>query len=186
MVSDPHKRRSGVRPTAQMGRNNQCICRVLCITANSEARCPLWVKSGHSGLLGDVRFAPKSGHRNRPAYYLRRSNSGSLAIFAAIRRASSRVSGLAADLQSLIWIDAGLFGAAGAGASSAGLSRGNGFADEARRCGLTPVSTTWLNELAIADGGTSGMSAGGLGMSSSDALGVGSGGLTSLMAPRRR
>src|SRR6516225_712084 len=42
MVSDPHKRRLGVQPTAQMGRNNQCICRVLCVTANSEARCPLY------------------------------------------------------------------------------------------------------------------------------------------------
>ena len=31
-----------------------------------------------------------------------RNSSGNLAIFAAIRRASSRVSGLAADLQSLI------------------------------------------------------------------------------------
>ena len=67
---------------------------------------------------------------------------GETEFVAAVRRAASRVSGLAADLQSLIWIDAGLFGAAGAGASSAGLSCGNGFADEARRCGLTPVSTT--------------------------------------------
>ena len=37
----------------------------------------------------NVRFTPESGHRNRPAYYLRRTSSGSLAIFAAIRRASS-------------------------------------------------------------------------------------------------
>jgi hypothetical protein len=42
----------------------------------------------------DVRFTPESGHRNRPAYYLRRTNSGSLAILAAIRRASSFVSSL--------------------------------------------------------------------------------------------
>jgi hypothetical protein len=111
---------------------------------------------------------------------------------AAIRRASSLLSSLAAEssaaslVQSLIWTDAGLFGAAGAGASSAGLSLGSGLADEARRCGLTAVSTAGLNEGAIADGGTSGMSAGGLIMSSSDALGAGSGGLTSLMAPRRR
>jgi len=34
-----------------------------------------------------VRFTPESGHRNRPADYLRRTGSGSLAIFAAIRRA---------------------------------------------------------------------------------------------------
>jgi len=33
-----------------------------------------------------VRFTTKSGRWNRPAYYLRRTNSGSLAIFAAIRR----------------------------------------------------------------------------------------------------
>jgi len=38
----------------------------------------------------NVRFTPKSGHRNRPADYLRRTGSGSLAIFAAMRRASSR------------------------------------------------------------------------------------------------
>jgi hypothetical protein len=69
-------------------------------------------------------------------------------------------------VQSLIWTDAGLFGAAGAGAISAGLSLGSGFADEVRPCGLTAVSTAWLNEGAIADGGTSGMSVGGLGMSS--------------------
>src|SRR5262249_5991090 len=43
-----------------------------------------------------VRFTPESGHRNRPAYYLRRTSSGSLAIFAAIRRASSFVSSLVA------------------------------------------------------------------------------------------
>ena len=30
----------------------------------------------------DVRFTPNSGHRNRPVYHLRRSNSGSLATFA--------------------------------------------------------------------------------------------------------
>jgi len=39
----------------------------------------------------NVRFTPESGHRNRPAYYLRRSNSGSLAIFAAIRRAGTQI-----------------------------------------------------------------------------------------------
>jgi hypothetical protein len=131
----------------------------------------------HSLLLGAYDF---------------RHSSGSFAIFAAIRRASSLLSSLAAEssaaslVQSLIWTDAGLFGAAGAGASSAGLSLGSGLADEARRCGLTAVSTAGLNGGEIADGGTSGMSAGGLIMSSSDALGAGSGGLTSLMAPRRR
>ena len=41
---------------------------------------------------------PESGHRNRPAYDLRRTNSGSLAIFAAIRRASSHVRQLRASL----------------------------------------------------------------------------------------
>src|SRR5262249_6190463 len=44
-----------------------------------EDQCPLY---------------PESGHRNRPRYQLRRTNSGSLAIFAAIRRASSFVRGL--------------------------------------------------------------------------------------------
>ena len=90
---------------------------------------------------------------------------------------------MASLVQSLIWTDAGLFGAAGAGAISAGLSLGSGLADEAGRCGL---STAWLNEGAIADGGTSGISAGGLGMSSSDAIRGGSEGLTSLIVPRRR
>jgi hypothetical protein len=36
-----------------------------------------------------VRFTPESGHRNRPAYYLRRISSGSLAKFAAIRRTTT-------------------------------------------------------------------------------------------------
>jgi hypothetical protein len=62
MVADPPKRRLGVQPTAQMGRNNQYICRVLCVTANSEARCSLWVMcpaclcgreaAGHNALRG--------------------------------------------------------------------------------------------------------------------------------------
>jgi hypothetical protein len=41
--------------------------------------------------LHDVRFTPESGHRNRHAYHFRRNSSGSLAIFAAIRRASPAV-----------------------------------------------------------------------------------------------
>jgi hypothetical protein len=58
------------------------------------ARCSLLdVRYGSKAdigrLPGNVRFTPESGHRNRPAYSLRRSNSGSLAIFAATRRASS-------------------------------------------------------------------------------------------------
>ncbi len=54
------------------------------------------------------------------------------AMLAAIRRASSLLSNLAAEsAQSLIWTDAGLFAAAGAGAISAGLSLGSGLADEA-------------------------------------------------------
>ena len=43
----------------------------------------------------NVRFTPESGHRNRHAG----SNSGSFATLAAIRRASSFVSSLAADLR---------------------------------------------------------------------------------------
>jgi hypothetical protein len=35
----------------------------------------------------DVRFTPESGHWKRPAYYVRRTSSGNLAMFAAIRRA---------------------------------------------------------------------------------------------------
>jgi len=52
----------------------------------------------------NVRFTPESGHWNLPAYYLRRSNSGSLAIFAAIRCASSLVSNLAADRRRVLFI----------------------------------------------------------------------------------
>src|SRR5215470_5843721 len=95
--------------------------------------------------LTDITGTTATGHSNvQPA------SSGSFAIFTAIRRASSLVSKLAAEssaaslVQSLIWTDAGLFGAAGAGASSAGLSLGSGLADEARRCGLTAVSTAGL------------------------------------------
>src|SRR5262249_59106739 len=47
----------------------------------------------------DVRFTPKSGHRNRHVYQFRRDNSGSLAIFAAIRRASSLLSALSGSVK---------------------------------------------------------------------------------------
>src|SRR5262245_37848128 len=40
---------------------------------------------------------PKADIRTGPRYYLRRTSSGSLAIFAAIRRATYFVSSLAAD-----------------------------------------------------------------------------------------
>jgi hypothetical protein len=50
-----------------------------------------------TSLNRDVRFTPKSGHWNRHEYHLRRSNSGSFAILAAIRRVSSLVSSLAAE-----------------------------------------------------------------------------------------
>ena len=55
----PHKRRLGVRPTAQMGRNIQCICRELCVTANSGARCPLWVNNGHSVMFDGCPLYPQ-------------------------------------------------------------------------------------------------------------------------------
>jgi len=68
----------------------------------------VWAIRGHGsnnvrfGSLSDiaprpihVRFTPESGHRNRHAG----SNSGSFATLAAIRRASSFVSSLAADLR---------------------------------------------------------------------------------------
>jgi hypothetical protein len=42
----------------------------------------------------NVRYTPESGPRNRPRYQLRRTNSGSLRVFAAIRRALSLVSSL--------------------------------------------------------------------------------------------
>jgi hypothetical protein len=45
-------------------------------------------------FLNDVRFTPESGHR-KPA--CGHSNSGSLAILAAIRRALSLVTGMASD-----------------------------------------------------------------------------------------
>src|SRR6516165_2993165 len=52
-----------------------------------------------TSLNRDVRFTPETGHRNRHAYHPRRTNSGSFAIFAAIRRASSSISNLAATLR---------------------------------------------------------------------------------------
>jgi hypothetical protein len=48
-------------------------------------------------VRGMSALPPKADIGTGPAYYLRRTNSGSLAIFAAIRRASSLVSNLAAD-----------------------------------------------------------------------------------------
>jgi hypothetical protein len=47
------------------------------------ARCSLLdVRYGSKAEIGrvpgNVRFTPESGHRNRPAYYLGRSNSGKL------------------------------------------------------------------------------------------------------------
>jgi hypothetical protein len=47
--------------------------------------------------VSDVRFTPKSGHQNWAVVPPRRNKSGSLAIFAAIRRASSLVSSFAAE-----------------------------------------------------------------------------------------
>src|SRR5262249_33114657 len=47
-------------------------------------------KADISACPRHVRFTPKSGHRNRHVYHLRRDNSGSLAIFAAIRRLGVR------------------------------------------------------------------------------------------------
>ena len=64
------------------------------ISTGATADVRFGSKADIEARLLDVRFTPKSGHRNRPAYYLRRSNSGSLAMSAAIRRASSRVSRL--------------------------------------------------------------------------------------------
>jgi hypothetical protein len=54
-------------------------------------------KADIGGSPANIRFAPKSGYRNRHVYHLRRSNSGCFAMFAAIRRASSFVSNLAAN-----------------------------------------------------------------------------------------
>jgi hypothetical protein len=60
---------------------------------------PRHVRFGSLADIGarpiNVRFAPNSGHQTGPRY-LRRSSSGSLAMLAAIRRASSRASSLAA------------------------------------------------------------------------------------------
>ena len=67
MISDPHKRRLGVQPTAQMGRSNQCICRVLCITANSEELAPYhWIspckawRTASSNSASSLKWAPHS------------------------------------------------------------------------------------------------------------------------------
>ena len=55
----------------------------------------------------DVRFTPKSGHRNRHVYRLRRSNSCSFAIVTGIRRASSFLSSFViASFSSGGWVSA--------------------------------------------------------------------------------
>jgi len=48
-------------------------------------------------ILTNVYFTAESGHQKPPYVTFGRSSSGSLAIFAAIRRASSLVSSLAAE-----------------------------------------------------------------------------------------
>jgi hypothetical protein len=52
---------------------------------------PLVAALTRTGVPANVRFTPNSGHWNRHVYHLRRDNSGSLAMFAAIHRASSRL-----------------------------------------------------------------------------------------------
>jgi hypothetical protein len=49
-----------------------------------------------SAMSEIIRFTPKSGHQNWPAFSWRNS-SGSLATLAAIRRASSLLSNVATD-----------------------------------------------------------------------------------------
>jgi hypothetical protein len=55
--------------------------------------------------------------------------------------------------QSYIGTGAGLFNAAGAGASSAGLGRGSGVDDAARRCCGTRGWPKWSNHVASAESG---------------------------------
>jgi hypothetical protein len=62
MVSDPHKRRLGVRPTAQMGRNNNAFLHCCA----SQQILKLYVRFGSKAdagaLRSHVRFTPESGH----------------------------------------------------------------------------------------------------------------------------
>lgn len=55
--------------------------------------------------------------------------------------------------QSYIGTGAGLFNAAGAGASSGGRGRGSGVDDAARRCGGTGGCAKWSNQAASAESG---------------------------------
>lgn len=58
-----------------------------------------------------------------------------------------------AAIQSYIGIGVGLLRATGAGVSSAGLDRGSGIDDVARRCGGARGWAKWFNQVAIADSG---------------------------------
>jgi len=60
-------------------------------------------KADIGAQLDHVRFTPKSGHRNRHAYHLRRSNSGSLATLAVAAKIvvqTSAIPSLIATLRS--------------------------------------------------------------------------------------
>jgi len=57
-------------------------------------------KADISACPRHVCFTPESGHRNRHVYHRRRMQLGSFVTLAAMRRASSFVSSLAADRRS--------------------------------------------------------------------------------------
>jgi hypothetical protein len=67
-----------------------------------EANVRFGSKADIAARPRNVRFTPESGHRNRHVYHLRRTNSGSSAIFAAIRRAFA---GGSRSRQGIEWID---------------------------------------------------------------------------------
>ena len=61
--SDPHKRRLGVQPTAQMGRNNHVFAECCASQQILGLDVRFGSKADIKARLRDVRFTPKSGHR---------------------------------------------------------------------------------------------------------------------------
>ena len=80
----------------------------VCTAPIPNARCPLWVKSGHSAAQSRWPLYPESGHQNLACVTC--NSSGSLAILTAIRRASSLLrlggrasAGISTNTRTAVW-----------------------------------------------------------------------------------
>src|SRR6516165_6821608 len=76
-----------------------------CTAAILSRPCPLWVKSRHRIAAPPCPLYPQKRTSEATLLYVGRSSYGSLAIFAAIRRASSLLSSLAAERRFVLVID---------------------------------------------------------------------------------